>query len=231
MAQGQTPSPPPFNTITWDGVPWELTRQLGRGKFAVVYEIVRSVQPHDKLAAKVINTEPMGVWARGQLKTEVELWGELSHPNVCRLHGSLVLGKYHVLIMDLQRGGELFEAIIERESFLEREASRLMRQLLSALVHLHDRGIIHRDIKPENLLLDSSADSPHLRIADFGAAKRIAHSAGAPSSMPLYATTPCGSLGYAAPEQVRQQLYERQCDLWSAGVVAYVLLSGARRAG
>ncbi|KAJ1617178.1 kinase-like domain-containing protein, partial [Pavlovales sp. CCMP2436] len=160
------------------------------------------------------------------LKTELEVWQTLDHRHVCKLYGSVREGKYLILFLEHAAGGELFERIIARETvFVEKEASRFMRQLLSAVSYLHDCGVIHRDLKPENLLLDSTADDASLRVADFGACKVCPHLQHSTPS--AYASTPCGSLGYAAPEQMRQQLYERQCDLWSAGVIAYVLLSGA----
>mmetsp|Transcript_24262 Transcript_24262/g.56094 ORF Transcript_24262/g.56094 Transcript_24262/m.56094 type:complete len:412 (+) Transcript_24262:172-1407(+) len=216
-------SSPPFPSVVWESNTWALGQRLGQGKFAVVHEATCREVPGRRLAAKIVNSEIISKWAQAQLKTELEVWQTLDHRHVCKLYGSVREGKYLILFLEHAAGGELFERIIARETvFVEKEASRFMRQLLSAVSYLHDCGVIHRDLKPENLLLDSTADDASLRVADFGACKVVTKAA-TPSA---YASTPCGSLGYAAPEQMRQQLYERQCDLWSAGVIAYVLLSG-----
>ena len=89
--------------------------------------------------------------------------------------------------------------------------------------HLHSLGVIHRDLKPENLLLASKAAGADIKIADFGHTKRVGLGGGVAGDD---ATTPCGSLGYAAPEQLSLRRYEREVDLWACGVIAYVLLSG-----
>jgi serine/threonine protein kinase len=219
----------PFEEVEWEGRTWTLGEELGQGKFAVVYEVTCRDAPrvHTRIAAKVIDTERIGRWAHAQLQTEVEVWKTLSHPHICKLYGSVTHGRHLILFLEHAAGGELFARIVERASFLEKEASRLMRQLLSAIAYLHERGVIHRDLKPENLLLDSMDERASLRIADFGACKRLPLAPDGSSTL-AFASTPCGSLGYAAPEQLRQQVYERACDLWSAGVIAYVLLSGPR---
>lgn len=203
---------------------WDIGRRLGFGKFAVVHEVRCRALPQ-RMAAKIIHANRISAWAQGQLKIEAEVWGRLSHPHICKFFGSVELAvgteKYLVFFLELAAGGELFERIVERENFFENDSARFMRQLLSALSYLHANGVIHRDLKPENLLLDAMDDSASLKIADFGACKLVEGQA-----LRAFASTPCGSLGYAAPEQMRQQMYERQCDLWSAGVIAYVLLSG-----
>jgi serine/threonine protein kinase len=232
----QPPPGLPLAAVEWAGETWDVVRRLGSGKFAVVAEIRCRAPPHALLAAKMIDTSLISPWAQHQLKAEVDVWQTLDHPHVCKLHGSVTVGHHLVLLLELAAGGELFERIMTWADFKEETAARLMRQLLGAVAYLHERGVIHRDLKPENLLLDSDDERASLRIADFGACKRIASRAPQPGSggcgggtpYATFATTPCGSLGYAAPEQVRQQMYECQVDVWSAGVVAYVLLSGAR---
>ena len=101
-------------------------------------------------------------------------------------------------------------------------------QVLSALEYLHSFGVLHRDLKPENLLLESEADDARVKVADFGASKLV---------ISCGAKTPCGSLGYAAPEQLRGLKfaqdaayvapYDKEVDLWSVGVITYILLSGS----
>ena len=111
---------------------------------------------------------------------------------------------------------------MEQSSFVEDDARRVIAQLLAAVRFMHSQGVLHRDIKPENILLESVAPDAPIKLADFGSAKRLASAGPA-----AYAHTPCGSMGYAAPEQIALHQYEREVDMWSVGVVAYVLLSGA----
>ena len=198
-----------------------LGAELGRGRYAVVY----ATTDDEALAVKVVALAPLSEWARAQLSSEAEVHGSCSHPHVLRMHASHVdegRGAF-VALLERARGGELFDAVCRRELFHECDAARVMRQLLSAVDHLHGLGVIHRDLKPENLLLASEAVGADIKIADFGHTKRVGLGGGLAGDD---ATTPCGSLGYAAPEQLSLRRYEREVDLWACGVIAYVLLSG-----
>mmetsp|Transcript_3603 Transcript_3603/g.10593 ORF Transcript_3603/g.10593 Transcript_3603/m.10593 type:complete len:434 (+) Transcript_3603:49-1350(+) len=222
LALAMGPGIAPTKEFEWDGVTWEVGRRLGEGKFAAVYECACPGRT-TRVAAKFVDRSRLSPWAQAQLNTEIEVCGYLRHPHITHFHGSLRHGRYTILLLELSEGGELFERIVEKDSFRECDAARLMRQLLSAVSYLHSKRIAHRDLKPENLLLDSEEDDANLRVADFGSCKVFKMG---DELDPMMASTPCGSMGYAAPEQIRQQLYEHQCDLWSAGVIAYVLLSG-----
>lgn len=134
--------PLPFDHVVANGVRWNLSKRLGQGKFAVVYLATRAGAPHDRRAAKVLDTTRMSAWGRSQLRAEVDIWRRLDHPHICRLHDSVSLDCYEVLLLDYEEGGELFERIVERETFTEREAARLMHQLLSALSYLHFEGAL-----------------------------------------------------------------------------------------
>jgi len=120
--------------------------------------------------------------------------------------------------MELAKGGELFDRLLEAGSLDEREAGRVMAQVLSAVADLHSRGIVHRDLKPENLLYyDNRAGSP-LLVADFGLSEYEDQ---------LSAMSPvCGTATYLAPEVISQTLSSRAQDLWSCGVIAFILLCG-----
>ncbi len=221
MAAIDVPNTP--KTLTVLGVEYQVVRQLGTGSYAQVFEVVRL---HDgaRLAAKCIDQGPLSTWARKQLVCEVEIQQSLQHPSILRMHAAgedAATGKY-VSIQDVAYGGELFERIMEQSSFVEDDARRVISQLLAAVNHMHSHGVLHRDLKPENILLESSAADAPIKVADFGSAKRLAG-----TGPGAYADTPCGSMGYAAPEQISHQQYEREVDMWSVGVVAYVLLSGA----
>ncbi|KAI2663803.1 Calcium/calmodulin-dependent protein kinase type 1 [Labeo rohita] len=115
-------------------------------------------------------------------------------------------------------GGELFDRIVEKGFYTERDASKLIRQILDAVKYLHDMGIVHRDLKPENLLYYSMEEDSNIMISDFGLSK-IEDSGSVMS-------TACGTPGYVAPEVLAQKPYSKAVDCWSIGVISYILLCG-----
>ena len=223
------------NQLRWQGQMLTMARLLGSGKFANVYELVPSAedpeQQASKLVAKVTSLANLSPWARVQLKQEEEIWRSLSHPNIVRCYGYLLDTTQHVLLIERAPGGELFDWIMDAttssQPFDEATAARQVHQVLSAVEYLHARGVLHRDLKPENLLLTSADADAAIKVADFGASKRVSTATTPRLGVP---TTPCGSLGYAAPEQLRsggpQATYDAAVDLWSVGVITYILLSG-----
>jgi calcium/calmodulin-dependent protein kinase I len=132
---------------------------------------------------------------------------------------------YLMLIVELCTGGELFDRIVsayesEDGSFSERQASAVIRQTAEGLKYLHTQGIVHRDLKPENLLFQSEDVESEIKITDFGLAKYTE----GPKSAPM--TTACGTPGYVAPEVISGATYDHKVDMWSLGVIAYVILCG-----
>ncbi|KAM9524107.1 calcium/calmodulin-dependent protein kinase type 1-like isoform 2-T3 [Salvelinus alpinus] len=120
--------------------------------------------------------------------------------------------------MQLVSGGELFDRIVEKGFYTEKDASKLIQQILDAVKYLHDMGIVHRDLKPENLLYYSMEEDSKIMISDFGLSKIE----GSGSVM----STACGTPGYVAPEVLAQKPYSKAVDCWSIGVIAYILLCG-----
>jgi serine/threonine protein kinase len=153
------------------------------------------------------------------LQTEVEILGSINHPHIVRLFKVYDSAKYFFMVMELCCGGELFDRIVEKSKYSENEAASVIKSLASALDYCHSRGIVHRDLKPENLLLRSKNDET-IKIADFGLAK-ITNSA----SQSLM-TTACGTPGYVSPEVLLGRGYSAAVDLWSVGVILYILLCG-----
>lgn len=124
--------------------------------------------------------------------------------------------------MELMRGGELFDVLMEKEQFSEKEARDIIAPIIDAINYLHSLGIIHRDIKPENLLFSSKElDSAVIKVADFGFARFVQD-----EDKDGLATTVCGTPNYVAPEVLEQKPYGTPCDSWSIGVVLYILLCG-----
>ncbi len=116
-------------------------------------------------------------------------------------------------------GGELFDSILEKEFFSEKEAAEVLRPIVDAIKYCHTMNIIHRDIKPENLLYSSRDPAKAIiKVSDFGLARFIG-----PETL---ASTTCGTPGYVAPEILEQEKYNHTCDYWSIGIVMYILLCG-----
>merc|ERR1719222_1191188 len=123
------------------------------------------------------------------------------------------------LVMELVTGGELFDRIVSRGNYTEKDAASLMATLCDALNYLHGKHIVHRDLKPENLLYSSPADDAIIKVADFGLARVV-------SGKDMMKTA-CGTPGYVAPEILKNQGYDSGAvDVWSAGVILYILLCG-----
>ena len=206
--------------VQWNGYDLHLGELIGAGAFSSVHAVENSPRELGALAAKVITLEKTS-----GVSEEAALLESICHPHILRCYGSVLLDhRWHVLLLERAHGGELFERVQYLEQLEQQLCARWVGQLLDALEHLHSVGVIHRDLKPENLLLSSSGPDSSLKVADLGTAKRSNDMTG------LH--TPCGSRGYAAPEQVlplygqHAAFYGRAADLWSCGVVAYVLLTG-----
>ena len=123
------------------------------------------------------------------------------------------------LVLELVTGGELFDRIVAKGNYSEKDAATCMSQLCQALDYLHTKKIVHRDLKPENLLYASPADDANLKVADFGLARMLT----AGDMM----KTACGTPGYVAPEILKNKGYDSGAvDMWSAGVILYILLCG-----
>lgn len=119
--------------------------------------------------------------------------------------------------MELVTGGELFDRIVEKGSYSEKDAADLIKQVLSAVAYMHEEGVVHRDLKPENLLYYSPDADSKIMISDFGLSKM--------EDSGVMATA-CGTPGYVAPEVLAQKPYGKAVDVWSIGVISYILLCG-----
>uniref|UniRef100_A0A182KE01 Protein kinase domain-containing protein n=1 Tax=Anopheles christyi TaxID=43041 RepID=A0A182KE01_9DIPT len=153
------------------------------------------------------------------VQTPVPAFGgpRFAHPNIVQLLETFEDKSKVYLIMELVTGGELFDRIVEKGSYTERDASNLIRQVLEAVDYMHEQGVVHRDLKPENLLYYSPAEDSKIMISDFGLSKM--EDSG-------FMATACGTPGYVAPEVLAQKPYGKAVDVWSIGVISYILLCG-----
>ncbi|KAJ0056839.1 hypothetical protein NL108_000612, partial [Boleophthalmus pectinirostris] len=152
------------------------------------------------------------------IENEIAVLRKIKHENIVALEDIYESPDHLYLIMQLVSGGELFDRIVEKGFYTEKDASTLIRQVLDAVNYLHRMGIVHRDLKPENLLYFNPQDESKIMISDFGLSKME----GSGDVM----STACGTPGYVAPEVLAQKPYSKAVDCWSIGVIAYILLCG-----
>jgi len=197
---------------------------LGSGNFAVVKKCTAKlsndstkVQKGEVYAVKIIDKSK--VEDMGDIEREIEIMGMVSHPNVIKLFEIYDEPKKMNLVMELVTGGELFDRIVSLGQYTEQDAAVVMQTLCEALGYLHNLNVVHRDLKPENILLASPAADAPIKVADFGLARMIAKED--------MMKTACGTPGYVAPEVLQNKGYSSGAvDLWSAGVILYILLCG-----
>jgi len=198
---------------------YDIKEKLGTGSFATVK---RAVHKSDgkQYAIKIIKKSKLNAEELAVVHDEVEIMHKLNHANCVQLFEMYETPKKIFMVMELLTGGELFDRIVAKGSYSEKEAAELIKDISSAIDYLHSIGIVHRDLKPENLIyLNERADSL-IKITDFGLAKF--RSGIRPEAM----TTACGTPGYVAPEVLKNEPYDKAVDLWSLGVILYILLCG-----
>jgi len=196
---------------------YELTNKLlGTGNFSVVKKgIAKGTK--EAVAIKIIDKKRVKHKPE-MLSNEVEILIKIDHRNVIKLLDLFDTPDYLYLVMELVTGGELFDRIVERESYSEADAKEVMRQLLNAIKYIHANDIVHRDLKPENLLLEMEDNDVNIKLSDFGLSKIYDNE--------FLMKTACGTPGYVAPEILSANPYGPAVDMWSAGVICYILLCG-----
>ncbi|XP_068569840.1 calcium/calmodulin-dependent protein kinase type II delta 1 chain isoform X3 [Cebidichthys violaceus] len=197
---------------------YQLYEELGKGAFSVVRRCMK-ISTGQEYAAKIINTKKLSARDHQKLEREARICRLLKHPNIVRLHDSISEEGFHYLVFDLVTGGELFEDIVAREYYSEADASHCIQQILEAVLHCHQMGVVHRDLKPENLLLASKLKGAAVKLADFGLAIEVQ---GEQQAWFGFAGTP----GYLSPEVLRKDPYGKPVDMWACGVILYILLVG-----
>eukprot|EP00939_MAST-03C_sp_MAST-3C-sp1_P002678 g2678.t1 len=214
---------------------YELRKVLGTGACGQVVEAIER-GTGKRFAVKIIEKKRLAQHAQGatdpaSLLREAEILKRVQHPNITAFKELFQTGKVIYIVMEYVGGGELLDHILERGHYEEWEAAVILRQILDAVKYLHDRGIVHRDLKPENILLTrrkggepASGDPLDLKITDFGLAKFLGNEG---------LRTYCGTPQYFAPEVLSRKStvfgmgrYGKAVDMWSIGVILYVLLTG-----
>lgn len=191
------------------------TDVLGSGYNGVV-RMATKKGASGKFAVKAFKLTNVPKAKHEELQAEVEIFLSMDHPHVARLVDVYETTEALNLVMECMEGGELFDRITKAKKFNEKDAADAIWQMLLALNYIHSHGIVHRDIKLENFLYDSKT-SNHLKLIDFGFSKVW--------DVNTKMHVSCGTLSYVAPE-VLQKSYTSQCDMWSLGVIVFILLVG-----
>ena len=199
---------------------YELCNYLGKGGFGRVYK-VRHKLSNQYRAMKIIQCKSSSEHHSLTINKEINILKNLDHPNIIKVYEFYSSEKYVYIINELCTGGELFDKIVDVKHFSELVACNIMRQLFSAVAYCHENGVIHRDLKPENILIENSEEKDkdffHIKVIDFGTCEILKKKK---------LTEQIGTSFYIAPEVLKNG-YNEKCDLWSCGVILYILLCGS----
>lgn len=199
---------------------YDCTKKLGKGGYGKVFQ-VKNKSTNKLYACKKLSK--LNIKNLKKLQNEIDVLMKMDHPNIVKLYEVFESQNSLYLIMEECYGGELFDRILHRintnNMYTEREACLLMKQIIGAIEYCHNNGIAHRDLKPENLLYlkEGSEENNPLKIADFGLSQSI--------NLKKMLTSKVGTSYYVPPEILAGN-YTEKCDIWSAGIILYILLSG-----
>ena len=200
---------------------YKILSKLGAGSFGMVY-LAQNKYTKEKVAMKEIKKSNKDLLSDGQIRDEIDILKKLDHPDIVRIIESFNTKESYFLVTEYCEGGELFDQV--RNQLSETQIAVIFRQLLSGLAYLHSHNIVHRDLKLENILIHETEKSKttgedlfNIKIIDFGTA-RIFDKKKKPQSI-------VGSSYYIAPEVLKQR-YNKECDLWSVGVILYMFIVG-----
>ncbi|CAD8205468.1 unnamed protein product [Paramecium pentaurelia] len=193
-----------------------LNPPLGNGAYG---EVRKAIHKSTNLmrAVKIIHKSQTTKQEQERLINEVEILQKLDHPNIIQIYEFYQDDRFFYIVTELCTGGELFDKIRAEGSFSEKKAAEIMKQILSAVNYCHEQKIVHRDLKPENLLYESEEENSLLKIIDFDTSKEFVPNQKLNQKL--------GTPYYIAPEILKKQ-YDEKCDLWSCGVILYILLCG-----
>jgi len=195
--------------------------QLGEGGYGKVFIARDKEFENRKVAVKRVTRTGSDAAPSEALQAEINIMKSLDHPSICKLLATFREDRHLYFVMELCEGGELFDKIIESGYISESFSATIISQITSALAYAHSRGIAHRDLKPENVVFVSKdPKNTHVKLIDWGLAAEFLDS-------PM--TAAVGSFAYAAPEVIlsrNKNVYSEKCDLWSLGVLTYVMLCG-----
>jgi len=199
---------------------YEVGETVGVGGFAVVKK-GKDKQTGAPVAIKVVDKSRYAT-GDNSLEREIQVLIKVNHPNCIKLFDVYITPRKVYLVTELVTGGELLDRVTEKGNYTEKDAANLIKQILEGVAYLHANGIVHRDLKLENMIMMNERDDSPVKIADFGLSKFF--------SPETVLSTMCGSPQYVAPEVLGVgdggKEYSPAVDMWSVGVILFILLSG-----
>lgn len=225
---------------------YRILEKMGDGAFSNVYK-AQDLTTGQKVAIKVVRKFELNSQQRANILKEVQIMRGIDHPSIVKFYAFSESAEHYYLVLELMGGGELFHQIVKLTYFSENLARHVILQVAHGIRYMHEeRGVVHRDIKPENLLFERIPIAPSrvpppkqfdeekedegefipnvggggigkVKIADFGLSKIV---------WDEQTMTPCGTVGYTAPEIVKDERYSKSVDMWALGCVLYTLLCG-----
>ena len=196
---------------------YNLGKVLGTGAFSTVRECVEK-KTGQKFACKSMKKSALSAADTAALVQEKDIMLECDHASIIKLYEFVEEKNDYYMVLESMCGGDLFDHIVAKKHFTELHARECVSAMLSALHYLHKNAIAHRDLKPENLLLASKDDDVNVKLADFGFATKCFGK--------KTLNTKCGTPDYVAPEILKGLNYDETCDMWSVGVITFIVLVG-----
>jgi len=223
LEEGQMADPKSIHVPVIKGTPatrngFEIGYKIGEGSFAIV-RLGTSYKTKKKVAIKEVYTPDLLSEQLDDLNKEMNILSQLRHNNIVQLYEVYREDNRVYMILEFLSGGELFDAICEQEYYKEGDARRIMKSITYAILYMHRHGVMHRDLKPENLVLVSNRTDTDVKLIDFGFVTRFGPDVEKETRL-------CGTPGYIAPEMLNETPYGGEVDVWSLGVILYVLLAG-----
>jgi len=204
---------------------YDIVKSLGSGSFGKVYQVKNKIS-NDIYACKELSKKKIKKKDLEKFATEIKILRKSDHPNIVKIY-EIYEDEHKInLIMEECTGGELFDDIVthieDEKMYSEKEACLIFKQLMGAIAYCHSQGIAHRDLKPENILFLNKSDDSPIKVIDFGLSKIFGDYFNKNNNK---MNTKVGTAYYVSPE-VLEGIYDEKCDIWSAGVILYILLSG-----
>lgn len=205
-----------FNPINENDSPlekdYQIQETLGKGAYGKVVKAFH-IPSKEYRAIKIIDTRHMHKEDKLKIFQEIKILSKLDHPNIIKIYEYFNSSRNIFIVTELLSGGELFDRIIEQQMLSEVDAAKTLKEVLSAIQYCHEKKIVHRDLKPENILVEGDT----IKIIDFGTSRKFENNKMMSNSH--------GTPYYIAPEVLLNR-YNEKCDIWSCGVILYILLCG-----
>ena len=188
---------------------------IASGAFGTVVKAIE-IKTGQEVAVKIIKKNSRLI-DTSHIKEEINILKQLDHPNIVKFYDYIETNLKIYIIMEYIKGGTLKRLIETKHSFSENEACIIIEKLLSAIAYIHSKNVCHRDVKPENIMMNDYNDLTSLKLVDFGLSAQNFDN--------FEDSNYCGTYLYMAPEQIEKRLYSKEVDVWSVGIILYMLLN------